>query len=41
MSDDQAIEVEERFAQWDNKKAKHAFIARMEKKLHRKEHMSR
>jgi hypothetical protein len=37
MSNEQAEEIMGQFDKWDQKHAKHEFIARMERKLHRKE----
>jgi hypothetical protein len=41
MSSEEAEEIMNNFERWDSKNAKHNFIARMEHKLHRKEHSVR
>lgn len=41
MSNDDAYKIEDDFDRWDAKNAKHNFLARMERKLHYKEHSSR
>jgi hypothetical protein len=40
MSETEAEEVAQKFEYWDAKHAKHDFIARMERKLRRKEQRS-
>ena len=37
MSEEEAEALMEQFDKWDNKRAKHDFIHRMERKLNRKE----
>lgn len=37
MSNEEAEKLMEEFEKWDNKHAKHNFISRMERKMHRKE----
>lgn len=37
MSNDEVESLMEDFEKWDAKNAKHMFISRMERKLHRKE----
>lgn len=40
MSIDEADEIMNSYEKWDNKNARHDFIDRMERKLHRKERFS-
>jgi hypothetical protein len=41
MTRDEAEQLMDEFEKWDAKHAKHDFISRMERKLHRKEHFGR
>lgn len=41
MSNEEAEKLMETFEKWDNKRAKHDFISRMERKLNRKERFHR
>lgn len=41
MSEAEEEALMERIEKWDAKQAKHEFLARMERKLHRKEHSGR
>ena len=41
MSNEDADKMMEEFEHWDSKNARHNFIAKMERKLHRKEHSAR
>lgn len=41
MSNDEAYRIEDDFERWDDKKARHNFLAKMERKLHNKEHSAR
>lgn len=41
MSNDEIDALMEDFEKWDTKHAKQDFIHRMERKLHRKEHLGR
>ena len=41
MSEHEAESLMEQIEKWDAKQAKHDFIARMERKLHRKERAGR
>jgi hypothetical protein len=40
MSSEEAEALENEFEKWDSKHARHEFIHRMERKLHRKERIS-
>lgn len=41
MSNEEAEAIESKYAYWDTKHARHDFINRMERKLHRKEQSGR
>jgi hypothetical protein len=41
MSNEEAESMMARYDKWDTKSAKHDFISRMERKLHRKERSTR
>lgn len=41
MSNEEADKMMEDFERWDSKNARHNFLAKMERKLHHKEHISR
>ena len=41
MSNEEAENLMESFEKWDAKNAKHHFISKMERKLHRKEKFNR
>ncbi len=41
MSNEEADNMMDQFERWDQKHARHDFIARMERKLNHKEHRSR
>lgn len=41
MSNEEAEKMMDDFERWDQKHARHNFIARMERKLHHKEHRAR
>ena len=41
MSNDDAYKIEDEFERWDEKNARHNFLAKMERKYYRKEHAAR
>ena len=41
MSSDEADRMMDKFERWDQKNARHDFIAKMERKLRHKEHSAR
>lgn len=41
MSNEEADKMMEDFERWDSKNARHNFLAKMERKLHHKEHIAR